>query len=518
MPRLQRRRPHEGLLEAGRRPEDIRRSPLGKEAMRELTQPTVVEADDSRNMPGSFKSFFKANPPHRHYAYGRVSNDLFKILDGVTRDLENGTSRQVIINIPYRHGKSDIATRRYPLWHLLRNPDHEIMIVSYAAELAESFNHELRRLFKEIGPDYGLELQRDQRSVASWRVARHQGRVHATGVGGVVTGRGANLLIIDDPHKGRNDAESETLRRRVWNCFQNDLFTRMAPVSAVVVVMTRWHEEDLSGLLIRGSQSDSPYYDPYFPRFKCVPLPAYDEGRVQDTGSPWLSPERFSEEYYLAQQAMLGNYAWQALAQQNPCPREGNVLQGANAQIVDEDDFPQNLAWSWGWDIASTEKQRAKDDPDYTVGVKAAYVGGKLYIDEIVRGQWSPLQRNARIRKIARRDGPTVRHFIEAVGAGNDAFQMLRSELRGEGISVRAYNPGNEDKVMRAHALENALETSNVFLRRANWNHSYLAEIKSFPKGPHDDQVDATVIAIAHEAARTTPHPEKRRPLPAGRN
>ena len=443
-----------------------------------------------RALQRSFRAFFHAYRPTPRYCYGRHTWALIDELARTTAALEAGRSRYLCVCMPFRHGKSDIASRRYPVWHLLRNPDHELIVASYNHQLATEMSFEARRCFQRAGRIYGLDVESGRASVDAWRVAGRRGALYAAGLGGTITGRGAHVLIIDDYLKNREEAESPLIRDKLWDSFTCDLMTRLAPVHAVVIVANRWHIDDLVGRIRRRNDPDSEAYDADFPRFEHVTFPACDaDGR-------WLFPERFGESWYRQLRASLGRYAWNAQAQQDPQPRSGNLLRVDRVQIAAAP--PDGLAWRWGWDIAATEKQRVKDDPDYTVGVKSALDGGRLYIAEVVRGRWGTLRRNEVIRQIALRDGPSTPHTIEAVGVGVDTFRTLRAELRPHGISVRKFIPTG-DKVARASALEPLFELGHVIITRASWNAPYLDELAAFPAGRHDDQVDATLIS-AYEA------------------
>jgi len=442
-----------------------------------------------------FASFFQAYLPNDRYQYGPHTHRIIDECQKTSEELENGHCRYVIISVMFRHGKSDIVSRRFPCWHLLRNPDHEIILASYNYELATSMAHEVRRLFREAGRLYDLGIEKDRATISSWQVAEHRGALHTAGIGGTITGRGAHLLILDDYLKNREEAESETMRDKVWHSFQSDLITRLAPVHAVFIVATRWHEDDLIGRIKTKNDPNSENYDPDFPVFETIEFPALNEA------GDYLFPQRFNEGWYKSMRSALGTYAWNAMAQQNPTPRTGNLLQVKNVKIVDA--MPEGLRWRRGWDPASTAKERCKDDPDYTVGTKTAFKGGVLYVDDVVRLQAEAPQRDKLIIETAKRDSRSVTVYIEMVAGYKDLFIGMRQILSGYAV-VRPFKPGSRDKVSRAAYLEPLFEAGRVVIRRAEWNRKWLSELAAFPAGKHDDQVDSLVISSSEQVNMAT--------------
>lgn len=439
----------------------------------------------------SFESFFKATLPDDDYSFGVHTRTLIAELQITVDMLEGGESRYLCVCMPYRHGKSDIVSRRFPIWFLIRNPDREVILASYNHSLATDLSYDARRIFMEVGKLFGLRTTHDRKRVDAWRIDGHLGAMFAAGLNGTITGRGAHVLVIDDYLKGRAEAESEGIRDKIWDSFGSDLMTRLAPVHAVVIVANRWHEDDLVGRIINKNNPDHDEYDPKFPRFELIDFPAWDEQRG------WLFPERFDSVWYERQKAQLGSHAWNAQAQQDPQPKKGNLFHVDQVQIVPH--MPEGLRWIRGWDIAATEQERTKHDPDWTVGAKVAIDDHKCYISDIVRGRWSTLKRNEIIRRVAIQDKEdTICQKIEVVALGVDTFNTVKASLREEGIPVRRFVPKG-DKVTRAACIEPICELGNLILKQAAWNATFLNEMSAFPMGKHDDQIDAVVTACWDE-------------------
>ena len=415
------------------------------------------------------------------------------MLDGVTKSVEAGESRYVIFEEPFRHGKSDIASKRWPAWHEIRNPDHEFIIGTYGAELSQSMSYENRTLLRDHGEDYGVVPQSDRQSVGSWRLASpcgdlFKGAIHAVGLRGVVTGRGANILAVDDYYKNREEAESPTIRQKVWDGFVSDLMTRLAPVHGVAIVANRWKDTDLVGKIKNKNNPAHEDYDPKFPVFEVFTHSAYNE--ETDT---YLFEERFSREWYEKQRAMLGTYAWSSQGQQEPIARGGNRFKTGPGHIVyhtDLNDFPDMRYYRF-WDPAATEAERGSADPDSTVG---ALVGVQVedglehvWIKDIVRGKWEAPERNRRIVETAKKETNAV--GVESVGGFKEAYDVVRAALKG--IRMVSKQTVSKDKGVRAEPLEAIFEAGNIHVMRTGWTNVFVEEFSAFPDGTHDDIVDA---------------------------
>lgn len=462
------------------------------------------EAHEARRGPArarevTFKDFFTDHPPARPYVWGRHTHAICAEIQEAVETIERGGTYYAIISVPPRHGKSDQASRRAGPWFLLRNPDCEVILATYAAEISEGFSREARRCFTEAAPAYGVRLSADLNQVGAWAIDGHKGAFYAVGLGGAITGRGASLMIVDDYCKGREEAESEIIRDRVWDSFRNDLMTRRAPAHAVIIVATRWHEDDLVGRILSQMEKDAD-----FPKFRLVNFPAGSD----DDG--WLFPERFKPEWYRSTRAVLGTYGWESLYQGNPKPRGGGLLRADLVRVVPEDAWPFDLGtglprvkgqatvrWARGWDLASTAKERIKDSPDYTVGTNAGFDGRILWVRDVVRGQWTAPKRDSRIEDCARRDGPRVPVRIETVAGYKDTAENMKERLRG--IAKVTVKVPNTDKVTRASILEPLFEAGCVCVLDAPWNKEWIDELNAFPRVKHDDQVDSLVNTVADD-------------------
>jgi len=421
-----------------------------------------------------------------------ICNEIDMAIEGYNK----GIDQFVIVTVPPRHGKTDIISRYLPPHFLGMFPESEVLVATYGQDLSNEISTFSRDIigspeYMKVYPD--IRLNPKSKSIQNWKLDNGKGGTHWVGIGGGSTGRGYHLGIIDDFIKDRQDAESEIIREKQWRWFTDVLMKRRAPVSITFILATPWHVDDLIGRIKKKMKKD-----PVFPQFKIITLPY----KSDDYEKEYLFLERFPESWYLAQESVLGMYGIASLLQCNPVLRGGNLLKTSNVKIIDESELPEGLRFVRGWDLASSEKQRIKQDPDYTVGVLAAikWVMKKeinqkmaiIYIKDVVRIRSEAPERNSRIIQTVKLDGGNVRVGIETVAGYKDTYTIMKDILKGI-CMVKNINV-SRDKMSRASALEPVFEIGNVYLVEGDWNKKFLSEVSSFPSGAHDDQVDGLVV------------------------
>lgn len=455
---------------------------------------------------------------------GRHTKAICAVIDRAIARYREGESSFLIIKVPFRHGKSDIVSRYLPPHFLGLFPDDEVLLATYSADLSYDFSRFCRTLIRS--PQYravfpGIDVSAESSSVQHWELEQpHIGSMHAVGLGGTMTGRGYACGILDDYHKNRAEAESQPIRNRNWGSFTDDFLTRRGPVSITVVLATPWHVDDIIGRAERAMEED-----PEFPQFEVVCFPAMDD----DYPSGYLFPERFSSAWYRGQAAALGTYGTASLLQCNPVARSGNVLKIDRVQIHDLDELPR-LRWARAWDVASSEKQLVKEDPDWTVGglmavewrlpPEDADAGEKIphiWIRDVVRGRWEAPERDRIIVQTAKVDGPAVRVGTESVAGYKDTYTRLAEVLMGTHVVEKVTPPG--DLLIRVAPIEPIFEAGHVHLVRGEWNREFLREVGEYNSGSHDDQVAS--IVTGWEMLGKAPAPlgkqtSKRKPVTAG--
>lgn len=240
----------------------------------------------------------------------------------------------LIISVPPRHGKSQQCSIDFPAWYLGRSPQKEIIIASYSAELAHTFGGKTRdkvdsEQFRAIFPS--VRLKEDDKAKSAWRTNEGGGYM-AAGVGGPITGRGGNVLLIDDPIKNREEAESEVYREKTWDWFVSTAFTRLEPKGVAIVIMTRWHMDDLAGRIIRHPEMKK--------RVKVIRLPAIaEQDSARRSIGEALWPEKYDEDALAEIKRLAGPYDWQALYQGNPILTEDQEFKPGWYKYIDEDEL-----------------------------------------------------------------------------------------------------------------------------------------------------------------------------------
>lgn len=383
---------------------------------------------------------------------------------------------KAVISLPPRHGKTELLLHAIA-WVLARNPAYQVAYLSATAALAKAKSSRARKLAGAAG----VALDRSSRNKSDWRTTSGEGGLWACGIGGQINGQGFNLCLVDDPHKGRAEAESGILRDRVHDWLKGDAFPRLEPKGSIFVVHTRWHNDDLAGRLISSG------------RWENVCLPA-----INPKGEA-LWPERWSLEALLELQEELGGvdgYDWVSLYQGQPQPD--------GAAIFKEPAFYKALPplamarISIGVDFAYSSKRSA----DYSVAVVMAEIGGVCYVLDVLRFQGDIREFRSLIKGlVATYPGSFVTAYAAATEAG--AVEFLR-EGGFPVITRRAIT----DKLSNALATSAAWNTGKILVPdpesdiKAPWRDKYLAELRGFSgKGDrNDDQVDGTVAA--HEALR----------------
>lgn len=373
--------------------------------------------------------------------------------------------------MPPRHGKSEMVTVRYSAWMIEQDPSQRIIIGAYNQTLANKFSRKVRKICRQR-----IVLSKERTAVDDWETEQGGG-LRAVGVGAGVTGMGGDLIVIDDPVKNREEASSPTYRDRVWEWYTDDLYTRQEPSASVVLIMTRWHEDDLAGRILN-SKSVSDWAVASLPA-----LAMEDDPLGREIGTP-LWPERYDLKALLDYKRVLGR-SFHALYQQGPQEQEGDFFKASwfKDNIVRE--VPDDAQRVRYWDKGATV------DGDYTVGVLLAKADDHFYIEDIERGRWTSHDRNQRILRTAKADGSDVSVYVEQE-PGSSGLDSVNEIIRLlVGFNVRA-DKVTGNKSIRAEPLAAQAEAGYVKMKRASWNSTYIDELTSFPNGLHDDQVDAS--------------------------
>lgn len=388
-----------------------------------------------------------------------------------------GKVNKVLFSAPPQHGKTQLVTARYPVREMFRRPGLRTAIAAYS----QSYANRLSRMTRRVARDAGAVF--DEKNAANeWELTNGSNLV-AVGIGAGITGRSIDLALIDDPVKSREEADSEAYRDRVWEWFMDDLTTRLQEQAQIVVIMTRWHMDDLAGRILESEDG---------PNWKYIRLPALAEPNDpldRAEGEP-LCPERFSREKLQERQKILGE-GFVGLYQGNPVPRGGLFFKREWFPIVPEvplrDRVPVKRVRYV--DLAAS----TKDTAAWTSCVLMAYDGTYFYVEHVERFRGNPAERNDLILKIAEADmtrpGFDRLWFEEQPGAaGIETSQAMIRKLAG--IPCRADRVSGSKEV-RAEPLASAARGGLVKVCHGGWNAAFLNEIAAFPRGAYKDQVDS---------------------------
>lgn len=424
------------------------------------------------------------------YDAGWVHKDICDKLEWFSAAVAAKQSPRLMIFMPPRHGKSEIGSRSFPAWHLGRYPDHEFIGCSYGSDLANGFSRKVRDVVKD--PAFGAvfpecRVNKDSQSVEQW-LTTSGGGYSAAGVGGPITGKGAHVLVIDDPVKNRADAESATSREAVWDWYTSTAYTRLAPGGGVLVILTRWHDDDLAGRLLRKQQEGEG------DEWVVVEYPAQAVGDelFRKAGEP-LHPERYDNEALERIKRAVGARDWQALYQQNPTPEEGEYFNKSMFQWYGPQDIPDysELNFYTAWDFAIGEKEQN----DYSVGVTVGVdKHDNTYVVDVQRGHWGTLELVDKVLQVYK----TWRPAITGLERGHIEMTLrpfLDKRIREERLTsfyIEELKPGTRDKIARARSIQGRMQQGLVYFRKhCNATAHLVAEMMRFPNGVHDDCVDA---------------------------
>jgi len=413
--------------------------------------------------------------------------------------VERGEIDRLLVDMPPRHGKSELVSKRFAAYCLGLNPRRQIIAASYNSDLARDFGRSVRNIVhsQRYSRLFETRLAVDSKAADRWNT-HVDGAYVAAGVGTAITGRGADILIIDDPLKDREEAESETTRNKVWDWYTSTAYTRLMPGGAVIVVQTRWHEDDLTGRLLEQEQKGGD-------RWEKLVLPAINE----DGEALWK--ERYPIKALERIKAAIGPRDWSALYQQSPSPADGDFFRRDWFDLYQPDDLPTKLNYYGTSDYAVTA-----DDGDYTVhGVWGLYQDHIWLVDAWFEKTTSDRWIEANL-DLVKRYNPLA--FFGEGGVIQKAVEpMLRKRMREREAYCRLeWVSSIHDKPTRARGFQARASMGLVHLPDNEIGHWFLDQLLKFPNGKNDDAVDVCslmgrVIDQAHPAIVKANAPTKPR-------
>jgi predicted phage terminase large subunit-like protein len=423
---------------------------------------------------------------------GFISGRHHALMAKKFEDIAEGKIRRVIINMPPRHTKSEFASYLLPSWFLGKFPEKKVIQCSNTAELAVGFGRKVRNLvgsehYSKVFPN--VTLRQDSKAAGRWATSGG-GEYFAIGVGGTVTGKGADLLIIDDPHSEQEAAQGDpTVYSRVYEWYTSGPRQRLQPGGSIVIVMTRWSELDLTGRVMKDALSRDKGEE-----WEIIELPA-----IMPSGKP-LWPEFWPIDQLEALKEELPISKWNAQYQQSPTGEEGALVKREWWKVWDKDDPPPCHFIIQSWDTAFTKSERADFSACVTLGV--FYLGENtqdphiILLDALQKRMEFPELKDKAMSHYQYWEPDTL--LVEAKAAG----APLVFELRAMGIPVTEYTPSrgtrqvSNDKFARLNSVTDLFRSGKVWCPDTRWAHEVVEQMAAFPNAEHDDLVDATVQAL----------------------
>ena len=443
----------------------------------------LKEALDSKTLQREGKDSFIRYVKHMWSDF--IEGEHHKIFAQKLEDVANGKIKRLIVNMPPRHTKSEFASTFFPSWLLGRNPKLKLMQITHTAELAFRFGRKVRDIidseeYKQVFPD--VSLKQDSKSAGRWETNKG-GEAFYAGIGGAVTGRGADLLVLDDIHS-EQDALSPKALDNAWDYYSSGPRQRLQPGGSIVVVMTRWSTKDLTGRLLAAQT------DPKADKWEVVEFPAI----FPETGNP-LWKEFWSIEELESIKASLPVSKWSAQWLQNPTSEEGAILKREWWQKWDKDQIPNMQYVIQSYDTAFSKNETADYSAITTWCVfypEEVLSAPAILLLDVKKGRWDfPELKEEALKQYKYWEPDTV--IIEAKASG----MPLTHELRQMGIPVVNYTPSRgQDKVARVNAVSPILESGMVYAPEERWAEELIEECAAFPFGDHDDLVDSTTQAL----------------------
>lgn len=429
-----------------------------------------------------------------------VQTPALDLIDAELTRLADTPDGRLIIVMPPQEGKSQRVTRRFPTWMLTERPDTRIAIASFEHSTARRWGRAIRDDIKGNSSLLNLRIRDDLSAQSEWQLAGYEGGVYAVGIGGALTGRPVDLLVIDDPIKDRKQADSVTYRGAVWDWWTDVASTRLAPGAPVVLILTRWHDDDLAGRLLAAEDGD---------QWRVVRIPAEadhdpDKGETdplgRDVGEFLDSARGRTLEQWARIKVRSGSRTWNALYQGRPSSAEGDMFKRGSWQTYDQPqwiDREDGSKWVTGFDevLASWDLTfKDTEGTDMVVGQVWARRGADAYLLDQVRDRMDFVRTCAAVRQLSARWPQALVKIVEDKANGPAVIAMLGRTVPG----IVPEEPQGS-KVARAAAVSPLVESRNVWLpapELAAWVGEFIEEHAGFPTAAHDDQVDAMSQAL----------------------
>jgi predicted phage terminase large subunit-like protein len=451
----------------------------------------ALQAEKARRGLLSFTEYTKSDyETNWHHRVTAEYLDLFA----------KGEIKRLMLFQPPRFGKTELASRRLPGRLLGMNPDNKLIACSYSASLASRINRDVQRViddpaYKNVYPGIGLSgknVRSDRRgsylrNSEIFEIVGHSGQYISAGVGGAITGSGCNIGLIDDPIKNKEEAKSKVYRDKIWEWYTSTFYTRLEKDGQILIIQTRWHEDDLSGRIlqkIKEGDIKDDWVVVSLPAIMDTPKNEYDKREI---GEP-LWPAKYDLDKLHEIKSNLSSYDWSALYQQRPSPEGGSIIRRDDIKLYSDIDRirPRKIIQSWDMSFKQTE------DGSYVVGQVWGKLKADYYLIDQFRQRIGFSDTLKAVQAMKAKHPDTSEILIEDKANGPAVIDALRREVGG----IIPMSPRGS-KESRASAISYLFEAGNVYIyNRLQGLDDYIEELTSFPSGVNDDQVDATSMAL----------------------
>ncbi len=474
----------------------------------------------------AFLHFMWPQSAQQQYVIGELHEELARIAQDT---LEGKRNPHQVVSVPPQHGKSRMLSVRVVAWLIGRRPGIHIALTGFSHSLLTDFVSEARAImeserYKMVFGDISSVRGRNR---ANDILFSNGSNVQARSCGSKLTGRKVDWLIVDDPHAGREEAESPTQRRKIRRWFFADCLSRISNNAKIFIVATRWHPEDLIGSLTgeegRRGLIDAGFEEWVFQSTNLTAVAEHNDPLGRSIGEA-LFPQQRPIQFLLGMKATQPAYEWESQYMGRPKTASGDQVDLENIQRITMDQVPRDVEWVRGWDLAITEDQAADftagsmcalrtewvDAQEYDLDEKKMVTKRKklehFYLIHVKKGQkaWASMRQMVLDQARAdRMNHGVMRIGIEGVAGFDAVVSDVKQDLLGE-VHVEKKNPPRGGKLVRAQPWLNLIEAGRFYMVRAPWNIDFLSELGLFPEGAHDDMIDGVSISyeMLHKADR----------------
>lgn len=456
---------------------------------KKLIQETIRQSLARQTLLGFILYTFKG------YKAGWVHEEICQKLDDFLEAVRRKESPRLMLNMPPRSGKTEVVSRRFPAYIFGKYPDTQIIATSYSDDLATRNNKDVQKIidsesYSVLFPDTklfgkgmtGIAKNSYRRGSDFFEIVNHDGTYKSAGVGGGITGMGGDILIIDDPFKNRLEADSPTVRKKVYDWYTSTLYTRHSPGAGILIIANRWHTDDLCGRLLEKDKDAKKWEVIEYPAIATHDEPHRKQGEA-------LHPERYDLKELLQIKSDIGSRDWEALYQQKPTVDGGTVFRKEwfKYYTVLPHKF-DTMITSWDMTFKGT------DGTDFVVGQVWGRIGADCYLIDQIRARMSFTETLSAFTQLTNKYPRAYKKLVEDKANGPAVIDVLKHHIQG----ITPIEPDG-GKVARAYAITPMLEAGNVYIPHPSlkkWVDDYVTELTNFPVVAHDDQVDATTQAL----------------------